>query len=96
MVVKDRAVVAVESIEGTDECIRRAARYAKDGLIVAKVAKPKQDFRFDIPVIGMTTINTLIESKARAIAVEADATLMIDKNVLIDAANIARITIIAL
>ncbi len=96
VVVKDMSVIAVESIEGTDECIRRAAQYAKDGVIVAKVAKPKQDFRFDVPVIGMNTINTLKECRARALAIEAGATLMIGKPELLAAAEAAKITIIAL
>jgi DUF1009 family protein len=96
VVVKDMSVIAVESIEGTDECIRRAAHYAKEGVIVAKVAKPRQDFRFDVPVIGMKTINTLKECKARAMAIEAGATLMIGKEEIVAAANKENITIIAL
>lgn len=96
VVVKDMSVVAVESIEGTDECIRRAAQYAKEGVIVAKVAKPRQDFRFDVPVVGMSTVHTLIACKARALAIEAGATLMIDKPELLAAATAAHITIIAL
>ena len=79
VVVKDRAVVAVESIEGTNECVKRAAQYAGEGIVVAKAAKPNQDFRFDIPVIGPETADTLIESKARVMVIEAGATLMIDK-----------------
>jgi len=96
VVVKDMAVVAVESIEGTDECIRRGASYAKEGVIVAKVSKPAQDFRFDVPVIGLATIDTLKDCKARAIAVESGATLMIDKPDIISTANAAGITIVAL
>ncbi len=92
--VKGRAVLAVESIEGTNECVRRAAHYAGKGIIVAKVAKPAQDWRFDIPVIGTATIDVLKEVCARAIAVEAGSTLMFDRDSVILNANAAGITII--
>lgn len=95
VVVKDRSVVAVESIEGTDECIRRAAQFAGVGVIVVKVAKPNQDWRFDVPVIGLRTVSTLAECKARAMIIEAGATLLIDKDKLVDEAGKAGVTIIA-
>lgn len=95
VVVKDRSVVAVESIEGTDECIRRAAHFAGDDVMVVKVAKPNQDWRFDVPVIGLTTVHTLIECRARAMIIEAGATLLIDKDKLVDEAGKAGVTIIA-
>lgn len=95
VVVKDKAVVAVESIEGTDECIKRAAKYAGDGVVVVKVAKPNQDFRFDIPVIGPRTVETLAANKVRLMAVEAESTLMIDREELVRKANEMKVTIIA-
>ena len=92
--VKDRAVLAVESIEGTNECIKRAAHYAGPGIIVVKVSKPAQDWRFDIPVIGTATIDMLSEVRARAMAVEAGATLMFDRDTVIEKATSSGITII--
>lgn len=93
--VKDRVVLAVESIEGTDEAIRRAARYAKDGIVVIKVTKPRQDMRFDVPVIGPDTIKLLQEVKASCIAIEAKKTLIIDKEETIKLADEAGISIVA-
>jgi DUF1009 family protein len=80
VVVKDKSVLAVESIEGTDECIKRAYKLAGENSVVVKVAKPNQDFRFDIPVIGVNTIDVLKENKVRVIAIEAEATLILDKD----------------
>lgn len=95
VVVKDKAVIAVESIEGTDECIKRAAKYAGPGVIVVKVAKPNQDFRFDIPVIGLRTVDTLADSKARVMAIEAGSTLMLDRDELVKKAGEHKVTITA-
>lgn len=95
VVVKDMAVVAVESIEGTDECIKRAAKYAGENTVVVKVAKPNQDFRFDIPVIGLKTVDTLADNKVRVMAIEAGSTLMIDKDELVKKASRVGVTIIA-
>jgi UDP-2,3-diacylglucosamine hydrolase len=94
--VKDRAVVAVESMEGTDECIRRAGRLAKDGITIVKVAKPNQDARFDIPVIGPGTIETMAESGARILAVESGSTLMLDMERMLELAKREKITIVAI
>ncbi|MCX5781174.1 MAG: UDP-2,3-diacylglucosamine diphosphatase LpxI [Elusimicrobia bacterium] len=96
VVVKNGAVLAVESIEGTNECIKRAALYGKENAVVVKVAKPNQDFRFDLPVIGLQTIKTLIENKVWVLAIDAGSTLMIDKQELINLANSNGIKIIAL
>jgi len=95
VVVKDRAVLAVESIEGTDQCIRRAASFAGEGVIVVKVAKPKQDFRFDIPVVGMRTIDVLAEVRARALVIEAGATLLLDREDVLRSAAEKKVTIVA-
>ncbi|MGW8271846.1 MAG: LpxI family protein [Thermodesulfovibrionales bacterium] len=86
IVVKDRAVMAVEAIEGTDEAIRRGGRLCGDGAVVIKVAKIGQDLRFDVPAVGMTTISAMREVKAAVLALEADATIIVDKlNVLREA-----------
>ena len=96
VVVKDKTVVAVEAMEGTDECIKRAAALAGEGFVVVKVSKPNQDMRFDIPVIGINTIKTLAETKASIIVIEAGLTLMIDKDEVIALANEKGIKIYAL
>jgi len=77
--VKDRAAVALEAMEGTDEVIRRAGQLAGTGLRVVKVAKPKQDMRFDVPVVGRGTLAAMADAGARVLAVDAVRTLLIDK-----------------
>jgi DUF1009 family protein len=79
-VVKSRAAVALEAMEGTDEVIRRAGRIAGPGTIVVKVAKPRQDMRFDVPVVGEGTLEAMREAGARVLAVEAGRTLMLDRS----------------
>ena len=93
VVISDRACVAVEAMEGTDETIARAARIA-DGkaLVVVKVAKPNQDMRFDVPVVGLPTIEQMKSAGATAIAIDAGRTLLFDRQKLLaqaDAAGIA-------
>lgn len=78
--VKDKAVIAVEDIEGTDAMIRRGGRLAGPGGTVIKVARPRQNMRFDIPVIGPQTIRSMAEVKAGCLAIEAKKTLIIDKD----------------
>ena len=77
--VKDRAVMAVEAIEGTDEAIERAGRLGGAGCVLVKVAKPDQDPRFDVPVIGAETIEVLARSGATLLAVEAGETVFLDR-----------------
>jgi len=96
VVVKDRVVLAVESIEGTDEAIRRGSRYGKEGVVVIKVSKPDQDMRFDIPIVGPRTIRLLKELKASCIAIEAKKTLIIDREETIRLADASGIGVIAL
>jgi UDP-2,3-diacylglucosamine hydrolase len=79
VVIKDKAVVAVESLEGTDKCILRGYELAGEGLTIVKVNKPKQDLRFDVPVIGLKTFETLVKVKASAIAFESGKTLFFDR-----------------
>jgi hypothetical protein len=95
IVVKERAVVAIEAMEGTDATMRRAASlvYGKP-LTVVKVAKPNQDMRFDVPVIGAPTIQTMIACNATALAVTARKTLLIDKADLVALADKQKIAIV--
>ena len=96
IVVKDRAVVAVEAMEGTDATIRRAGELArKPPLTVVKVAKPNQDMRFDVPVVGPATVRTMIEARATALSITAHKTLLIDRDEVVALADGARIAIVA-
>ena len=92
--VKHRAVVAVEAMEGTDEVIGRAGHLAGPGVCIVKVAKPKQDMRFDVPVIGLATIQAMRLAGASALSVDAGKTLMFDRDSLLASANEAGISII--
>jgi hypothetical protein len=93
--VKDKAIVAVEAFEGTDNLIKRAGRFIKSGLTIVKVAKPKQDMRFDIPVVGLKTIKVLIRAGAKCLAIEADKTLFIDRDLSVKLAEKHGLSIIA-
>jgi len=94
VVVRDRACVAIEAMEGTDETIERAARITGgQRLVVVKVSKPRQDMRFDVPVVGPKTIEVMRQSNATALAIDARRTLMFDRDVLIRAADEAGIAI---
>lgn len=94
--VKGRAVLAVEAVEGTDECIRRAGQLCRvGGFTVVKVAKPQQDMRFDVPAIGVGTVETLQAAGARVLAIEADKTIVIDQAEVIAKANACGLTIVA-
>jgi hypothetical protein len=95
VVVKDRAIIAVEAMEGTDAAIRRAAGICKrPGMSVVKVSKPRQDMRFDVPVIGLQTIAAMKECGATAISVDAGKTLLLDKEQLLEMANQASVAIV--
>ncbi|MBI3292073.1 MAG: LpxI family protein [Elusimicrobia bacterium] len=93
--VKSQAVVAVEAMEGTNACIQRAGQLTGGGFVVVKVARPRQDFRFDLPVIGPLTIRTLAEQGAHVLGIEAHKTLLLEKDDLLAAARAADITLIA-
>jgi UDP-2,3-diacylglucosamine hydrolase len=96
IVVKNQAVIALEAMEGTDATIRRASELVRGRALTAiKVAKPNQDMRFDVPVIGLNTIETLRESNVTAMSVTANKTLIIDREETIAAANKHRIAIIS-
>jgi DUF1009 family protein len=92
--VKQQAVVAVEAMEGTDEVIARAGHLAGPGVSVIKVAKPKQDMRFDVPVAGVATLQVMRSAGATALSVDAGKTLMIDGDATIKAADEAGICIV--
>jgi len=94
IVVKDKAVVAVEAMEGTDVVIARAGGIAGPGTRVVKVAKPKQDMRFDVPVVGVATVEAMTQAGATAITVDAGKTLIVDGERFFDAANLAGIAVV--
>ncbi|MBP7796892.1 MAG: UDP-2,3-diacylglucosamine diphosphatase LpxI [Elusimicrobiales bacterium] len=98
VVIKDYSVIAVEAIEGTDECIKRAGLLLddKNGFILVKVARPHQDFRFDLPVIGERTIKNLSEAGGDIIAIESGTTLLVDKEKSIEIANKLNVSIIGI
>jgi hypothetical protein len=92
--VKDKAVVAVEAMEGTDEMIARAGRLAGAGVRVIKVAKPQQDMRFDVPVVGVPTIEALCAAGASALSIDAGKTLIMDGDAFVHAADEAEVTVV--
>jgi len=94
VIVKDHAVVALEAMEGTDEAIARAARIAGEGIVVVKMAKPKQDMRFDVPVVGERTLASLKEARAAVLAVEAARTLLLDKPAFLAEAKSMGLTVV--
>src|SRR5690348_6629064 len=94
VVISDRACVAVEAMEGTDEVIARAARIAAGKpLVVVKVSKPAQDMRFDVPVVGLPTVEQMRAAGATALAVDAGRTLLFDRAKLIELADASGIAI---
>ena len=95
--VKGRAVVAVEAIEGTDACIRRAGELcSQGGFTIVKVAKPQQDMRFDVPTIGQGTIQALLAAGGKCLAIEAGKTIIVDQAEVIRLADRHGLTIVAL
>lgn len=94
VVVKNEAILAVEAIEGTDEAILRGGQLGSGDVTVVKVAKPLQDMRFDVPTIGLKTLQALIQVKARALAFEAGKTILLDRKQFMDQANEHRMTVI--
>jgi DUF1009 family protein len=95
IIVKNGSVVAVEALEGTNQAMRRGGELADGGAVMVKVAKPNQDMRFDVPVIGVETIRIAAEAKLRVIAVEAGKTLLLERNLIVDLANRSKISIVA-
>lgn len=94
VVVRDCSVLAVEAIEGTDATILRGGALAKEKSVVVKVRKPGQDFRFDLPATGLTTIRSLQSVKGAVLAVEAGQSLLFDRELMIEEANKAGIVVV--
>lgn len=87
VVVKGMAVMALEAIEGTDECIKRGGKLARGGAVVAKAAKPQQDLRFDVPAVGVRTIESMVESGCKALVIEAGKTILVDREKVAELAD---------
>lgn len=95
--VNDLAVIAVEAIEGTDRCIRRSGELCRrGGFTVVKVAKPQQDMRFDVPTVGLQTIQTMHEAGCRCLAIESGMTIMLDQQDVVDLADKLGIAIVSI
>ena len=95
IVVRAKACVAIEAMEGTDETIKRAGALANGRLTVVKVAKPDQDMRFDVPVVGVPTIEAMLSAGATCLCITAGKTLMFDRDEMIRLANERKISIVA-
>jgi UDP-2,3-diacylglucosamine hydrolase len=95
VIVKNGTVLAVEGFEGTNEAINRGGALGGKNAIMIKVAKPNQDMRFDVPVIGVATVDVATEAHLRVIAIEAGRTLLLEKAALIEAADQSNISIVA-
>ncbi len=96
VVVRQKTVLAVEAIDGTDATIRRGGKIAKEKAVVVKVSKPNQDLRFDVPSVGLETIEIMGEVKASVLALEAGRTLIFDREKMLEKANEKKIAVIAL
>lgn len=95
VVIKDQAILAVEAIEGTDEAILRGGALGAGGVTIVKVAKPNQDMRFDVPTIGLTTLESMIKAQANTLAFEAGKTIILERERFIEKANAHRIAVVA-
>ena len=95
IIVKNGTVLAVEAFEGTNDAIKRGGALAREGAVMIKVAKPNQDMRFDVPVVGVETIKIAAEAKVRVIAVESGKTLLLEHDKVVDLASRAKISLVA-
>jgi UDP-2,3-diacylglucosamine hydrolase len=95
VVVKDQAVLAVEAIEGTDEAIRRGGGLCGEGAVIVKICKPQQDLRFDLPAVGIQTVKSMAGVRASCLAIEADRTIVLDREAVVAEADRAGISIVA-
>ena len=95
VVVRSKTVLALEAMEGTDETILRGGRLAKEKAVVIKVSKPNQDLRFDLPAVGLKTMETMSKVKASVLAVESGRTLLFDKSAMVGYANSSGISIVS-
>ncbi len=96
VVVRKKTVVAVETIEGTDETILRGGRLAKEKAVVVKVSKPMQDLRFDLPAVGLSTLKNMAKVRASCLAIEAGKTIIFDREEMISFANQNRISVVSI
>ncbi|MBV9617785.1 MAG: UDP-2,3-diacylglucosamine diphosphatase LpxI [Verrucomicrobia bacterium] len=96
IIVKNGTVLAVEAFEGTNDAIKRGGSLAREGAVMIKVAKPNQDMRFDVPVIGVATIKVAAEAKLRVIAVESGKTLLLERDKVIDLARGGNISLVGI
>lgn len=94
VVVKELAVISVEAAEGTDEAIRRAGELSGGGATVAKASRPGQDMRFDVPVAGLDTLEAMVEARAAALALEAGASFLLDREEFVRRADRAGIAVV--
>jgi DUF1009 family protein len=94
VVVKDRAVMAVEAIEGTDEAIKRGGRLAEGGAVVVKVSRPGQDMRYDVPVVGSDTLKSMIHREASVLALEAGKSILLNRKKFVKKADDAGIAVV--
>jgi DUF1009 family protein len=95
VIVKNGTIVAVEALEGTNDAIKRGGALARKGAVMVKVAKPNQDMRFDVPVIGVETIRVAAEAKLRVIAIEVGKTLLLERDAIVDFAGRSKISLVA-
>ena len=96
IIVRNRVVLAVEATEGTDAAILRGGEQGKGNVIVVKICKPNQDLRFDLPSIGVGTIESLIKAKAKVLAIESEKTLIFEKEKVIEMADREKIAVISM
>lgn len=96
VVIKDRVVVAVEAVEGTDAAIKRGGELAQDGAVIVKRSKPQQDLRFDLPAVGPRTIEVMQSVKASVLALEAGKTVLLDREVMLEKARQADISVVGI
>ncbi len=95
VVVKEQAAMAIEAIEGTDECIKRGGALGREGAVVVKTAKPNQDVRFDVPAVGMKTLESMITGNCKVLAMEAKRTIFVEQEAVLQKANELGIVICA-
>ena len=95
VIVRNGTIVAVEALEGTNDAIKRGGALARKGAVMIKLAKPNQDMRFDVPVIGVETIRVAAEAKLRVIAIEVGKTLLLERDAIVDFAGRFGISIVA-
>jgi hypothetical protein len=94
VIVKNQAVMAVEAIEGTDEAIKRGGKLAGPGAVVVKVSKPDQDMRFDVPAVGIKTLQSMLDAGAKVLAVESEKSILLNRTAMVEEAKKAGISLL--